>query len=63
MGFVDFVRWRHSYAANMHVKGISARDSHGQVDHFASVYFTNTVIFEQSGHLNNYLSRMPGRFK
>ena len=63
MGFVDFARWWHSCAANMHAKGISARGSHGPVNHFASVCLINTVIFEQWGRLNNYLSRMLGRFK
>ena len=54
MGFVNFARWGHGYAANMHAKSNSARGSHGPVDHFASVYLINDVIFEQWGHLNNY---------
>ena len=63
VGFVDFVRWGQSYATNMHAKRISARGSHGPVDHFASVCLINDVIFEQWGHLNNYLSRLLERFK
>ena len=63
MGFVNFARWGHGYAANIHAKSNSARGSHGPVDHFASVYLINDVIFEQLGHLNNCLSRMLERFE